>query len=76
MELSSVTGWLRETMCGIQGHDEFTQYAKTRLYLKCMSCGHESAGWDLTGAPPKSRFKGVRKAGKISHLVMVPRRVA
>ena len=45
--------WLRQFLCGLQGHDELLQFEKSRLSLKCTSCGHESPGWDLRKGPPR-----------------------
>ena len=44
---------IHEAFCGLQGHDSMMQFGHDRLFLKCVSCGHESPGWSLTEAPPK-----------------------
>ena len=38
---------LQQLMCGLRGHDEVLWFERRRLALKCLSCGHESAGWTL-----------------------------
>jgi hypothetical protein len=38
---------LQQLMCGLRGHDEVLCFERRRLALKCLSCGHESAGWTL-----------------------------
>ena len=43
---------LRQLLCGFHGHDHLLQFEQDRLFLKCVSCGHESPGWDLTETPP------------------------
>jgi len=43
---------------GFHGHDNLTQYDRDRVFLKCISCGHESPGWELTEAPPTVRMLG------------------
>jgi hypothetical protein len=48
--MSTDASWLRQFLCGLQGHDELRQFEKGRLSLKCMWCGHESPGWDLRKA--------------------------
>jgi hypothetical protein len=53
-----LTTWLRETYCGLHGHDDLLQFGHDRLFLKCVSCGHESPGWELTEAPPVLRLSG------------------
>ena len=42
----------REAFCGLQGHDSLLQFKRDRMFLKCVSCGHESPGWDLNETPP------------------------
>ena len=44
--------WLRQALCGLHGHDEMVQFGRERMSLKCVSCGHESSGWDLSQARP------------------------
>jgi hypothetical protein len=40
---------LQQLMCGLRGHDEVLCFERRRLALKCLSCGHESAGSTLLG---------------------------
>jgi hypothetical protein len=28
------------------------------MFLRCVSCGHESPGWDLNEAPPNVTVRG------------------
>ena len=43
---------VREAFCGLHGHDHVLQLEPDRLFLKCVSCGHESPGWALHRSPP------------------------
>ena len=43
---------VREAFCGLHGHDSLLQFHQDRLFLKCVSCGHESPGWELNETPP------------------------
>ena len=43
---------VREVFCGLHGHDTLLQFQHERMFLKCVSCGHESPGWELDEAPP------------------------
>jgi hypothetical protein len=43
---------VREAFCGLHGHDNLLQFERDRMFLKCVSCGHESPGWELNEAPP------------------------
>lgn len=38
---------LGQLLCGVQGHDHLVQFEERRMFLRCISCGHESAGWDM-----------------------------
>ena len=42
---------LRQMYCGLHGHDTMLHFEKDRLLLQCVSCGHETPGWDLNDAP-------------------------
>jgi len=50
--LDHVQQWL----CGLQGHDSLMQFERNRVFLKCMACGHETAGWTVSTARPQLRF--------------------
>jgi len=43
---------VREAFCGLHGHDSLLQFKQDRMFLKCVSCGHESPGWELNETPP------------------------
>ena len=44
---------IRETLCGaVRGHENLIQFESDRLFLRCLSCGHETRGWELNGTPP------------------------
>jgi hypothetical protein len=38
--------------CGLRGHDTLLQFRRNRMFLECMSCGHQSPGWDLSEPKP------------------------
>jgi hypothetical protein len=48
--------WLRQAFCGLHGHDSLLQFEKDRMFLKCVSCGHETPGWELTNGPQTVRL--------------------
>jgi hypothetical protein len=50
--------WMRQVFCGLNGHDHLMQFGRDRLFLKCVTCGHESHGWELTETPPTHRISG------------------
>ena len=43
---------VRQMFCGMHGHDNLLQFERDRMFLRCVSCGHESPGWALTETPP------------------------
>ena len=45
-------GWIRQTYCGLHGHDTLMHFEKDRMSLQCASCGHETTGWALTERRP------------------------
>ena len=51
-EVSGLLSWMRQAYCGLRGHDEMLQFGRERMALKCVSCGHESHGWDLNEMRP------------------------
>jgi len=53
-----VTTWLRQTVCGFGGHDALLHFETERMSLRCVSCGHESPGWELNEAPPTVTVRG------------------
>jgi hypothetical protein len=70
-------GRIRQAYCGLHGHDTLLQFAHDRMYLKCVSCGHETPGWELTETPPTVRVVGDARRHAIVRPHLVPsRRVA
>jgi len=44
--------------CGIRGHDSVLHFEGKRVMMRCTSCGHDSAGWEITGRAPRKRYDG------------------
>ena len=36
---------LDRMMCGLHGHDAVLHFERHRLSLRCLNCGHQTAGW-------------------------------
>lgn len=49
--MATVVTWMSSLLCGLGGHDTLLQFSRGRMYLKCVSCGHESPGWDIKDRP-------------------------
>ena len=45
-------------ICGLSGHESLRQFRQDRVFLKCVSCGHESPGWSLKEPSPTSVTRG------------------
>ncbi len=46
--IAATMSWLQQGLCGLHGHDSLLQYERTRIFLRCASCGRETPGWDLS----------------------------
>lgn len=49
---------LRQAICGLHGHDTLLQFHKDRMSLRCVSCGHETPGWELNEPRPTVTVRG------------------
>ena len=49
---TAVVAKVKQMFCGMHGHDNLLQFERDRMFLRCVSCGHESPGWELTETPP------------------------
>jgi hypothetical protein len=71
-----VLGKIRQFVCGLHGHDSLLQFERDRMFLRCVSCGHETPGWELTEPRPAAAAReDVRPAMVRAHLVSA-RRIA
>jgi hypothetical protein len=53
---------VRQMVCGLHGHDSLLHFERDRMYLRCVSCGHETPGWELNeeAQNPVSRTAAAR----------------
>ena len=68
--------WLRQALCGLHGHDNLLQFEHDRMFLRCVSCGHESPGWDLNEAPPNVTVRGDSRRHALVRPLVSARRIA
>jgi hypothetical protein len=47
MMISGAARRVQQFVCGLHGHDMVRHFDKGRMSLQCVSCGHESPGWEL-----------------------------
>lgn len=38
---------VRQSLCGLHGHDSLLHFQHDRMFLRCTSCGHETPGWAI-----------------------------
>jgi hypothetical protein len=49
---------LRQMFCALHGHDSLLHFEQERMSLRCVSCGHETPGWELNETPPTVTVRG------------------
>jgi hypothetical protein len=57
---------IRQFWCGLHGHDTFLQFEQSRMFLQCVSCGHQSPGWELDQAPPSVTVRAPRRTQPVA----------
>ena len=38
---------MHQALCALGGHDYLQRVADNRIFLQCVSCGHETPGWRI-----------------------------
>ena len=67
----------RQMLCGLHGHDTLLQFEEERMFLRCVSCGHETSGWELTETPPTVTVRGdARRHAIVRPTLVSARRIA
>jgi hypothetical protein len=51
---------VRQTLCGLTGHEDVLHLRRQRLSLSCSRCGRITRGWDLTDPTPTTATHGER----------------
>jgi hypothetical protein len=75
--MSRFTERLRQLLCGLHGHDTMLQFEQERMFLRCVSCGHETTGWELTETPPTVTIRGdARRHAIVRPKLVSARRIA
>jgi hypothetical protein len=64
---------LKQLYCALRGHEEYMHFDKNRMYLQCVSCGHESPGWTVEPTDRPARRFQVRRLARAGALI---RRIA
>jgi hypothetical protein len=66
--------WLQQATCGLGGHDTLLHFEGERMSLRCVSCGHETPGWELNEAPPTVTVRGDARRHALARPQLVNRR--
>jgi hypothetical protein len=67
---------VRQMWCGLHGHDALLQFEQDRMFLRCVSCGHETPGWNLSDAPSPVALQTRTSAPLVQPQLISVRRVA
>ena len=67
---------VKQMWCGLHGHDSLLQFQQDRMFLRCVSCGHETPGWNLTEEAPSVAAQPEAPAALVQPQLMSVRRVA
>jgi hypothetical protein len=72
-----VFSWISQAWCGLHGHDSLLHFEHERMSLRCASCGHETAGWELNEVPPTVTVRGdARRHAIVRPQLVSSRRIA
>ena len=72
-----VFDWVRQTLCGLHGHDTLLHFEHERMSLRCASCGHGTPGWELNEAKPTITVRGdARRHAIVRPQLVGARRIA
>ena len=71
-----VLSQVRQTFCGMAGHDSLVQFEGARMFLRCASCGHESPGWALDETLPTVKTRDDARRGTLRRQLVGSRRTA
>jgi len=68
---------VRQAFCGVRGHDTLLHFEGERMALRCVSCGHETPGWELNEVPPTVTVRGdARRHAIVRPQLISARRIA
>jgi hypothetical protein len=67
---------LRQVMCGLHGHDALVQFEQDRMFLRCVSCGHETHGWELDEPRPQVTVREAPRAALARPRFVTERKIA
>jgi hypothetical protein len=69
-----VFDWVRQAMCGLHGHDRLLQFEHDRMFLRCVSCGHETHGWEVNNPRPVVPMRVETRRKALAHPQLIGER--
>jgi hypothetical protein len=57
---------VRQAWCGLHGHDTLLNFERDRMFLRCVSCGHESPGWDVGEQNCRPDFRAAHERARVA----------
>ena len=70
---AAVLNQFRQLLCGLHGHDAMLHYEEDRISLRCVSCNHETPGWELNHPRPTVTVRGDARRHQIRRPQLVTR---
>jgi hypothetical protein len=70
--MSRATAQMRQLICGLRGHDALLHFEQGRMSLQCTSCGYETPGWEIKGAPASTQ--AIQPPRRVIRLPLVSQR--
>ncbi len=67
---------VRQVVCGLHGHDNLLQFERDRMFLRCVSCGHETPGWELAEMPKAAAVREESRPAMVRPHLVSARRIA
>lgn len=67
---------VRQIFCGLHGHDTLLHFEQDRMSLRCVSCGHETPGWELNEPKPTVTIRGDARRHAMRPQLVSERRIA
>ena len=67
---------IRQLVCGLHGHDSLLQFERDRMFLRCVSCGHETPGWEISETPQTVTVRQEKRPTLVRAHLVSARRIA
>jgi hypothetical protein len=58
--MATLLTFLHRSFCTLRGHDRMVEFQSDRILLVCMTCGHQTHGWEVARRRTRQFNNGVR----------------